>query len=227
MHWQTFCFALCTIQRGYNKNRNQTNNNKKFDVFNLHSINRLQAPGVEREAFLSKQKHICAQPKISSLQLGATTDCTMKWNRIVMDVPTRTIFQSFVIFKKGTIVLLQWRNSMPALCRHNKPGHAAWWRPGAGCSGAGWEWCWRKCAPPTKSSQSFLQLVRDFDFCIAECRNTPPCCGFTAPASFQKTATSSKFLFVLKTTNELSLRHDESEERVLLCPSRQPATFTI
>lgn len=77
MHWQTLCFTLCTIQRGYNKSRNQTNN-KKFDVFNLHSINRLQAPGVEREAFLSKQKHICAQPKISSLQLGATTDCTMK-----------------------------------------------------------------------------------------------------------------------------------------------------
>lgn len=36
-----------------------------------------------------------------------------------MDVPTRAIFQSFVIFKKGTIVLLQWGNSMPALCRHN------------------------------------------------------------------------------------------------------------
>lgn len=91
-------FVLLCVQFNVVTTKTETKQIKKFDVFNLHSINRFQAPGVEREAFLSKQKHICAQPEISSLQLGATTDCTIKSNIIVMYAHTTTIFQSFVIF---------------------------------------------------------------------------------------------------------------------------------
>lgn len=97
---------------------------------------------------------------------------------------------------------------------------AAWWLLWTGCNGAGWEWCWRKCAPPTKSSQSFRKVFGTLTFASLSAGTRCPAVDLSHPPRPKRPWAQVSFSYQPLNSLSLCLR-----KRGLSCQSSQTSTL--